>query len=132
MVMTTQEQHFFFLVLVKLVDKNHMIILLDEQNLTDINVHIIPLQTDRLEVLLLELLLWITLDHLESYSSKCNLCLVSVQYALMASLMFFLPYPIFVCIKGHEGNRAYSFGTVSAVCFSYAFCNSIEEPQYRD
>lgn len=38
--MTTLKQHFFFLILVKLVDKNHVVILLDEKSLTDIDVHI--------------------------------------------------------------------------------------------
>lgn len=37
--MTTPEQHYFFGIFVKIVGKNHVVILLDEQNFTDINVH---------------------------------------------------------------------------------------------
>lgn len=70
--------------------------------------------------------MWSSLDLLEGYSIRCNLSgVVSVQYAVAASLIFILTYSVFICIKGHEGKSAYSFGIASAGCFSYACCNSV-------
>lgn len=102
-----------------------MVILLHEQNLTDIKVHKMYFFQ------LVELRDYFGSSVMEQFRSarellRCNVSgVVSVQYGLAAALIFSCLPHVFIYIKGHEGNSIYSFGTASAGWFSYTCYNCI-------